>query len=80
MSSFTELEVSCHDSPDDCFIILYDKVYDVTDWIDEHPGGAELVTDDAGRDATETFESAGHAITGHHLKFMEQFYKGNLEK
>ena len=43
-------------------------------------GGAELVTDDAGRDATETFESAGHHITPYHLKFMEKFYKGEIEK
>jgi cytochrome b5 len=78
--NFTKLEVSCHDSRDDCFIILYDKVYDLTDFVDEHPGGYELVVDDAGRDATETFESAGHAITKHHIQFLEKYFKGNLIK
>jgi len=34
---------------------LYGKVYDLTDYIDEHPGGAEAVTDVAGIDGTEHF-------------------------
>lgn len=28
-------EVSWHDTPGDCWIIVYDRVYDVTDFLDE---------------------------------------------
>lgn len=36
---FTELQK--HDSRDDCWIAVHSKVWDLTDFIDEHPGGAE---------------------------------------
>jgi len=35
-------------------------VYDVTDYIDEHPGGGELLRAAAGTDATEVFKAVGH--------------------
>lgn len=28
-------EVSWHDTPGDCWIIVYDRVYDITDFLDE---------------------------------------------
>lgn len=28
-------EVSCHDSSKDCWIIIYDRVYDVTNFLEE---------------------------------------------
>merc|ERR1712039_1047319 len=34
---------------------LYGNIYDLTDYIDEHPGGAEAITDVAGIDGTEHF-------------------------
>lgn len=46
-----------HNKPDDLWIIIDSYVYDLSDFIDAHPGGeAVLLMDDiAGQDATETF-------------------------
>lgn len=33
-------EIKKHGSVDDCWVILHSKVYDVTDFVKEHPGGA----------------------------------------
>lgn len=33
-------EVKKHKSTDDCWVILHSKVYDVTSFVKEHPGGA----------------------------------------
>lgn len=33
-------EVSKHKSEDDCWVILHAKVYDVTSFVREHPGGS----------------------------------------
>lgn len=42
-----------HNSKDDCWVSLYNrKVYDVTGFLNEHPGGADLVLDHAGKDIT----------------------------
>jgi len=37
------------------------KVYDVTGYLDDHPGGAEVMLDVAGQDADEFFEDIGHS-------------------
>lgn len=37
------------------------KVYDVTNYLDDHPGGAEVLLDVGGQDADEFFEDIGHS-------------------
>ena len=53
-------EVAKHNKHDDCWIILGEKgkkkVYDVTKFLDDHPGGPETLMDVAGQDANEEFE------------------------
>lgn len=36
-------------------------MYDVTNYLDDHPGGAEVMLDVAGQDADEFFEDIGHS-------------------
>ncbi|KAF1327788.1 Cytochrome b5, partial [Globisporangium splendens] len=47
-------EVELHDNEHDCWVILgpsgLKKVYDLTAFLDDHPGGAELLLDLAGMD------------------------------
>lgn len=38
-----------------------DVVYNVTDYVRDHPGGAEVLMDVAGLDATEAYEDVGHS-------------------
>ena len=44
-------EVYKHNTRQDCWMVIEDKVYDVTSWIDKHPGG-DLILSYAGLDAT----------------------------
>jgi len=37
------------------------KVYDVTKYLEEHPGGSEVLLDHAGKYADEMFEDIGHS-------------------
>ncbi|XP_041670661.1 cytochrome b5 [Cheilinus undulatus] len=43
------------------WIIINNQVYDVTKFLDEHPGGEEVLREQAGGDATESFEDVGHS-------------------
>ena len=36
-------------------------MYDITSYLDDHPGGAEVLLDVAGQDADEFFEDIGHS-------------------
>lgn len=51
-----------HNHRDDCWIALHGKVYDVTAFLPDHPGGAEVVANLAGQDATDAFEEVGHSL------------------
>lgn len=49
-------EVQAHSSPEKgMYIIVDDTVYDVTNFVDEHPGGAKILKRVAGKDATKQF-------------------------
>lgn len=44
-----------HDHRTDCWIAVKGNVYDVTPYLQEHPGGVSAIVMNAGKDATEDF-------------------------
>lgn len=48
-------EVSKHFQDNDCWVIINDKVYDVTDFLENHPGGKRAIMIYAGKEASEEF-------------------------
>ena len=61
--------------------ILYSKggpkVYDVTKYLDDHPGGAEVLLDVAGQDADEFFEDIGHSNEAR--SELKKYYIGDFK-
>ncbi|KAF2660829.1 hypothetical protein K491DRAFT_687951 [Lophiostoma macrostomum CBS 122681] len=53
---FDYAEVAKHNTAESCWVILYGNVYDVTKFIPEHPGGAKVILQLAGTDATEEYD------------------------
>lgn len=58
---YSLLEIKKHDQPTDLWMVLYNKVYDVTDFCKYHLGGIEVLYDCGGSDATQAFEDVGHS-------------------
>jgi cytochrome b involved in lipid metabolism len=60
---FSVEEVAMHNTRDDLWLILrlrgQPRVYDVTSYVDEHPGGDAIMTN-AGGDSTEAFTGPQH--------------------
>lgn len=54
-AAVTLADVAAHASPDDCWSAISGNVYDLTTWIDQHPGGAEVVIGLCGIDGTQGF-------------------------
>ncbi|KAI5466961.1 hypothetical protein BGZ63DRAFT_370016 [Mariannaea sp. PMI_226] len=50
LPTFTRAEVESHNSQKSCYVTIGNKVYDVTDFAADHPGGSDLVYDYAGKD------------------------------
>ncbi|KAJ2977872.1 hypothetical protein NUW58_g7676 [Xylaria curta] len=75
---FTYQDVAEHNTKKDLFIVIHDKVYDSTKFIDEHPGGEEVLLDVGGQDATEAFEDVGHSDEARET--LEKYYVGNVKR
>lgn len=58
---YTLEEVAKHNTPEDCWLVINTKVYDVTSYLEDHPGGPDIVTDVAGIDATDDYMDIGHS-------------------
>lgn len=78
---YSRNEVACHDQADDCWVILNDKVLNLTSFESEHPGKTAFIKY-AGQDVTEVMKKI-HKGEGHSdlaYEWAEKFQIGILEK
>ncbi|KAE8245367.1 hypothetical protein A4X13_0g5958 [Tilletia indica] len=54
-------ELKQHNTQEDLWLLINGEVYNVSSFMDEHPGGDEVLLSEAGKDATEAFEDVGHS-------------------
>ncbi|XP_028519176.1 cytochrome b5 isoform X2 [Exaiptasia diaphana] len=78
MKTFSFEEVKEHNKAGGCWLVIHDNVYDVTKFLDEHPGGEEVLLEQAGGDATENFEDVGHSSDARTL--MKDYLIGELKE
>ncbi|CAN7010227.1 unnamed protein product [Brassica oleracea var. botrytis] len=74
---FTLSQVSEHNQAHDCWIVINGKVYDVTKFLEDHPGGDEVLLSSTGKDATDDFEDVGHSESAREM--MEQYCVGEID-
>ncbi|XP_008335257.1 cytochrome b5 type B isoform X2 [Cynoglossus semilaevis] len=74
---YTLEEIRVHNMCKDTWVIIHDKVYNITSFLEEHPGGEEVLLEQAGSDATESFEDVGHSTDAREM--LNQFYIGELD-
>ncbi|KAF9907028.1 hypothetical protein BX616_000546 [Lobosporangium transversale] len=74
---YTTADLTKHNTKESLFLAMHGKVYDVTEFLDEHPGGEEVMLDEAGHDATDAFDDIGHSDEAREL--MAKYCIGELE-
>ncbi|KAL6172414.1 hypothetical protein ACJQWK_01579 [Exserohilum turcicum] len=75
---FTYSDVSEHNTKKDLYIVVHDKVYNASSFVDEHPGGEEVLLDVGGQDSTEAFEDVGHSDEAREI--LEGLLVGKLKR
>jgi cytochrome b involved in lipid metabolism/predicted NAD/FAD-dependent oxidoreductase len=76
-TEYTLEEVSKHNKKSDAWIVIHNKVADVTKWIPSHPGG-DIIMKGVGKDATTLFDNIGHG--DYAKKMLKKFQIGILKK
>ncbi|KAL7276913.1 hypothetical protein RUND412_000105 [Rhizina undulata] len=78
LKEYTYEDVKAHNAKKDLWMVLHDKVYAISSFIDEHPGGEEVLMDVGGQDATEAFEDVGHSDEAREI--LNGLLVGNLKR
>ncbi|PNW71558.1 hypothetical protein CHLRE_16g659300v5 [Chlamydomonas reinhardtii] len=70
-----------HASSSSCWIVItrdgQRRVYDVTNYLEHHPGGKAVIANLAGRDATREYDNTGHSKAAQRL--LDRYFIGLLE-
>ncbi|XP_052583506.1 cytochrome b5 type B isoform X4 [Peromyscus californicus insignis] len=69
-------EVAKRNSAEETWMVIHGRVYDITRFLSEHPGGEEVLLEQAGADATESFEDVGHSPDAREM--LKQYYIGDV--
>lgn len=74
---YTFAEVKKHNKRNDAWMVINNKVYDLTHWIDSHPGG-DIILKYVGKDGTKVFENIHPSYVMN--KILPKYYIGTLKK
>lgn len=77
----TLADVAKHTTSSDCWMVISGKVYNVTEYIPQHPGGDQIVLG-CGKDATQLFNARPTKHNTPHppdtADVLKQFYIGDV--
>jgi len=56
LPTITQADIESHNTTKSCYVTVGSRVYDVTDFLEDHPGGADLILEHAGKDVAEVMK------------------------
>ena len=75
--SWEEIEEH-HGDAETVWTVIHGKVYDITKFLDEHPGGRAILVENAGLDSSDGFDDSGHSKDAREM--MKDYEIGILEE
>ncbi|XP_055311470.1 cytochrome b5 [Sitodiplosis mosellana] len=76
VKTYSLAEIAKHNSNQSSWIVIHNNIYDVTKFLNEHPGGEEVLLEQAGKDASESFEDVGHSTDAREM--MQRYKVGEV--
>jgi len=74
---YTWEEVAQHNTEASCWVYIGNTVYDITPWLDRHPGGKEVLLLTAGRDISDLFVTY-HPFTDRAAEVIGKYKIGEI--
>lgn len=72
--SMEDVKKNCENNQ--TWVVINNSIYNVTEFLNEHPGGEEVLLEQSGRNATEAFEDVGHSTDAREM--MKKYKVGEL--
>ena len=77
LPTFLQSELASHNTEESCWVTIGTRVFDVTDFVDSHPGGGELVLEYGGKDVTKILKDEdSHTHTEAAYEVLEDGFIG----
>ena len=75
-------EIAKHNSANNCWIIINDKVYNVSSYLGAHPGGAATIAPYCGKEASNAFttKDTGSSHSANANSMLASYYIGDLNQ
>lgn len=83
ITALDALELSKHNTNANCWIIVNNKVYDISNYASSHPGGTGNILNYCGKEATSAFSTKGtkgqsHSASANNM--LAQYYIGDFNQ
>lgn len=80
----SKAELAKHTSSQSCWLLISGKIYDVTTYLNQHPGNASTILPTCGTDATVAYDTKGRTNgsphSGNATSLLANYFIGNLNQ
>lgn len=77
-TTYTIAQIAAHNEATSCWTVIESNVYDLTTYIEKHPGGAAPILAACGKNGTEIFLSMPSAVLPVARLALKQYLVGSL--
>jgi cytochrome b involved in lipid metabolism len=77
--TLTQASIATHKDASSCYTVISGKVYDLTMWVNLHPGGRAAILSLCGKDGTAPFMAQHHGAQ-RQMDILARYYIGNLSQ
>jgi|GEM_PF-409347 len=82
LTTLNVAEIATHNSAGDCWLLINNKIYNVTSFIAAHPGGAGTIIPNCGKESTQAFNTKGGNTphSGNANSMLTSYFIGNFNQ
>jgi len=77
LPTLLQSEVAAHNTEKSCYVVMGTKVFDITDFLESHPGGGDLILEYGGKDITKILkDEVSHTHSEAAYEILEDSFIG----